>query len=135
MPRAAVDGNNRVALRVRPADKAVILRAAALAQTDMTNFILRSVLREARSVVEEHERVELSARDSRRVMKLLENPLPPKREAAPGRSRFAGSVMSLPGWREVVWRLAALGCSVVSSFAPRDAQSRARSGRCALIAL
>jgi len=45
MPRAAVDGNNRVALRVRPADKAVIMRAAALAQTDMTTFILRTVLR------------------------------------------------------------------------------------------
>ena len=28
MPRAAVNDNNRVALRVRPADKAVIVRAA-----------------------------------------------------------------------------------------------------------
>ena len=30
MPRAAVGDNNRVALRVRPADKAVIMRTAAV---------------------------------------------------------------------------------------------------------
>ena len=57
MPRAAAHDNNRVALRVRPADKAVIMRAVALAQTDMTSFILRTALREAQSVIEQHERV------------------------------------------------------------------------------
>ena len=77
MPRAAVDDNNRVALRVRPADKAVIMRAAALAQTDMTTFILRTALREAQLVIEEHERVKLTQRDSLRVMELLENPPAP----------------------------------------------------------
>ena len=87
MPRAAVDDNNRVALRVRPADKAVIMRAAALAQTDMTTFILRTVLREAQLVIEEHERVKLTQRDSRLVMELLENPPAPNaklRKAARG---------------------------------------------------
>jgi uncharacterized protein (DUF1778 family) len=77
MPRAAVDDNNRVALRVRAADKAVIMRAVAIEQTDMTTFILRTVLREAQSVIEEHERVKLTERDSRLVMELLENPPPP----------------------------------------------------------
>jgi uncharacterized protein (DUF1778 family) len=77
MPRAAVDDNNRVALRVRPNDKAVILRAVALAQTDMTTFILRTALREAQSVIEEHERVKLTQRDSSLVMELLENPPAP----------------------------------------------------------
>ncbi len=57
MPRAAVE-NDRVDLRVRPADKAMIVRAAALAQTDMTTFILRAVLREAELVIGEHERIE-----------------------------------------------------------------------------
>ncbi len=75
MPRAAVDNNNRVALRARPVDKAVIMRAVALAQTDMTTFILRTVLREARAVIEEHERVELTERDTHLVMELFENPL------------------------------------------------------------
>jgi uncharacterized protein (DUF1778 family) len=74
MPRVAVDDNNRMALRVRAADKAVIMRAVALAQTDLTTFILRTALREAQSIIEEHERVKLTERDSRLVMELLENP-------------------------------------------------------------
>jgi uncharacterized protein (DUF1778 family) len=77
MPRTAVDGNSRVALRVRPADKALIMRAVALAQTDMTTFILSTALREAQAVIEEHERVKLTERDSRLVMELLENPPAP----------------------------------------------------------
>ncbi len=77
MPRPAVDDNQRMALRIRPADKAIIMRAVELAQTDMTTFILRTALREARSVIEEHERVELSERDGRLVMELLENPPEP----------------------------------------------------------
>ena len=77
MPRPVVKDNNRVALRIRAADKAVIMRAVAVAQTDMTDFILRAALREARSVIEEHERVRLTERDSRLVMELLENPPAP----------------------------------------------------------
>jgi uncharacterized protein (DUF1778 family) len=77
MPRQAVDDSSRLALRVRPSDKATIMRAVALAQTDMTTFILRTVLREAQTVIEEHERVKLSERDSLLVMELLENPPAP----------------------------------------------------------
>jgi uncharacterized protein (DUF1778 family) len=77
MPRTAVDDNNRMALRIRSADKAVIMRAVALEQTDMTTFILRTALKEAQSVIEEHERVKLTQRDSRLVMELLENPPQP----------------------------------------------------------
>ena len=77
MPRAAVGDNQRLALRLKPADKAVIMRAVALAQTDMTSFILRTVLQQAQAVIDEHERLKLSRRDSVLVMKLLENPPPP----------------------------------------------------------
>ena len=76
MPRPAVDDNKRLALRLKPADKAVIMRAVALAQTDMTSFILRTVLDEAQAVIDEHERLKLSKRDSLLVMELLENPPP-----------------------------------------------------------
>ncbi len=76
VPRPAVDDNQRLALRLKPADKAVIMRAVALAQTDMTSFILRTVLQEAQAVIDEHERLKLSRRDSVLVMKLLENPPP-----------------------------------------------------------
>jgi uncharacterized protein (DUF1778 family) len=76
MPRPAVDHNQRLALRLKPDDKALILRAVTLAKTDMTTFILRTALREARAVIDEHERLSLSTRDSRLVMELLENPPP-----------------------------------------------------------
>ena len=59
------------------ADKAVIMGAVALEQTDMTTFILRTVLREARSVIDKHEKITLSERDSQLVMRLLENPPAP----------------------------------------------------------
>lgn len=76
MPRPAVDGNRRLALRLKPAEKAVIMRAVALAKTDMTSFILRTVLQEAQAVIDEHERLRLGKRDSLLVMDLLENPPP-----------------------------------------------------------
>ncbi|MCB0257712.1 MAG: DUF1778 domain-containing protein, partial [Anaerolineae bacterium] len=41
MPRAIVEDSSRLALRVRPEDKAVLMRAVALERTDMTNFVLR----------------------------------------------------------------------------------------------
>jgi uncharacterized protein (DUF1778 family) len=74
MPRSPVNENSRLALRIRPADKAVILRAVALKETDITEFILRTALREAQAVIEEHEQIKLSKRDSLRVLELLENP-------------------------------------------------------------
>ena len=58
MPREPVSENSRVALRIRPVDKALIMRAVALSQTDMTEFIVRTALREAQSVVEEYEQPE-----------------------------------------------------------------------------
>ena len=77
MPRASVDNNSRVALRIRPADKAILMQAVALAQTDMTEFILRTALREALTVIAEHERIKLTTRDSQRVLELLEHPPSP----------------------------------------------------------
>jgi len=40
-------------------------------------FILRTALREAQLVIEQHERVKLTERDSRLVLELLENPPAP----------------------------------------------------------
>jgi uncharacterized protein (DUF1778 family) len=53
------------------------MRAVALEQTDLTSFVLRTALREAQSVIDEHERIKLSPRDSELVMRLLENPPAP----------------------------------------------------------
>lgn len=77
MSRAAVESNNRVALRIRPADKARLIRASALENTDLTDFILKNVLRAADAVIEQAERIVLSERDSLRVLELLEHPPAP----------------------------------------------------------
>jgi uncharacterized protein (DUF1778 family) len=74
MPRTAVEDNSRMSLRVRPEEKALLLRAVALNQTDLTDFVLRHALRAAKAVVKEAENIRLSERDSLRVLDLLENP-------------------------------------------------------------
>src|SRR6266581_2718252 len=73
MPRIAVDDNKRMNLRVRPEQKATLMRAAALKNTDLTNFVIQNALREAKTVIEDAERIVLSERDSRVVLSLLEN--------------------------------------------------------------
>jgi len=91
MPRVAVDDNKRMNLRVRPEQKATLIRAAALQNTDLTDFVVRNALREARIVIEEAERLVLSERDSLLVLKMLEDP-----PAANARLRAAIAAMPKP---------------------------------------
>lgn len=77
MPRVAVDDNKRMQLRVRPEQKATLMRAAALRNTTLTDFIFQIAMREAKIVIEEAERIRLSERDSLLVLDLLENPPAP----------------------------------------------------------
>ena len=51
--------------------------AVALKRTDLTDFVLQHALIAAKAVRQEAERVELSERDSLRVLELLENPPAP----------------------------------------------------------
>jgi uncharacterized protein (DUF1778 family) len=66
-----------MSLRIRSEDKAVLLRAVALNHTDLTDFVVRHALRAARSVIRDADHIQLSERDSLRVMDLLENPPAP----------------------------------------------------------
>lgn len=77
MPRAAIEDNSRMSLRIRPEDKSLLLRAVALEQTDLTDFVISHALEAAKAVIEEADRVQLSARDTLRVLELLENPPAP----------------------------------------------------------
>lgn len=77
MPRAVVDNNERMNLRVKPEVKARLTRAAALRNTDLTNFVTQTALREADSVIEAADLIKLSGRDYLRVLALLENPPKP----------------------------------------------------------
>jgi len=87
MPRVAVEDNNRMSLRIRSAEKVQLLRAAALSQTDLTDFVIRNAVQAARKVIAEAENLKLSERDSLRVLDLLENlPEPNSRLIAAARS-------------------------------------------------
>ena len=77
MPRVAVEDNSRLSLRIRAEEKALLLRAVALKHTDLTDFVVRHALRAAKDVIEEADHVQLSERDSLRVLALLENPPEP----------------------------------------------------------
>ena len=77
MPRIAVEGNSRMSLRIRAEEKALLLRAVALNHTDLTDFVIRHALRAAKAVIEQADHVQLSERDSLRVLDLLENPPAP----------------------------------------------------------
>jgi len=76
MPRALTE-SGRIELRIKPEEKALLSRAAALQHEDLTGFILRTVLPAAERVIDRTERLELSERDSLRVLALLENPPKP----------------------------------------------------------
>jgi uncharacterized protein (DUF1778 family) len=73
----AVEDNSRMSLRIRAEEKALLMRAVALNHTDLTEFVVRHALRAAKAVIEEADRVPLSARDSVRVLDLLANPPAP----------------------------------------------------------
>ena len=77
MPRAAIDDNKRMNLRIAPEAKARLVRAAALCHTDLTDFVTRTALREADAVIAAAEVMALSERDGLRVLALLENPPAP----------------------------------------------------------
>ena len=77
MPRLAVEDNSRMSLRIPAEEKAILLRAAALRRTDLTDFVRQNSLSAARAVIREAEHLELSERDSLRVLAVLENPPQP----------------------------------------------------------
>ena len=67
----------RLSLRIRAEEKALLLRAVALDDTDLTDFVLRHALLAAKAIVKNADHVQLSERDSLRVLDLLEHPPAP----------------------------------------------------------
>ena len=77
MPRTAVEDNSRISVRIRAEEKTLLLRAVALQHTDLTDFVVKNALRAAKSVIADAEHVELSERDSLRILDMLEHPPAP----------------------------------------------------------
>ncbi len=55
MPRVAVEDNNRMSLRIPAAEKAILLRAAALKHTDLSEFVRQHSVDAAKAVIREEE--------------------------------------------------------------------------------
>lgn len=89
MPGVAVHDNKRLQLRIQPEQKATLMRAAALRNTTLTDFIFQIAMREANVVIEEAERIRLSERDSLLVLDLLENPPAPN-------AKLRGAIAAMP---------------------------------------
>lgn len=73
--RSRVRGE-RLETRVTADQKTLIERAAALQGRTVTDFVLTSVQDAARRAIEEHQRLDLSVRDSQAFVEALINPKP-----------------------------------------------------------
>ena len=88
--KATANREDRIELRATKEEKLLLAAAAAYERLDVTSFIMRNVLPTAREVVDRAERIVLSARDSKRVLELLENPPKPTPPLLAAARRRAG---------------------------------------------
>ena len=77
MPTASATRNDRIELRASREQKRILAAAAAYERLDLTSFVMRTALPAAEEIVARHERISLTARDSARVLELLEHPPKP----------------------------------------------------------
>lgn len=80
MPRSPDNKTDRYQLRIPPAQKAMIARAAALSHKDMADFILEKIVPEAQAVIDAAEVTKVSARDFVRILDLLDHPPKPNKK-------------------------------------------------------
>ena len=66
----------RLEARITADQKSLIEHAAALQGRSVTDFVLSSVQEAARRAIEEHQRLDLSVRDSKAFVDALVNPQP-----------------------------------------------------------
>lgn len=74
MSRIANEHQQRMAMRIQPDQKRDLMRAALLKNMDLSQFVVENAVIAARAVIEQEERLQLSARDSMRMLDALENP-------------------------------------------------------------
>ena len=78
MPQKTIE-NSRMALRIPPSEKSLMMRAAALQQINLTEFVRRVALVAAQEVIEAEERIRLSEQGSQQILDLLDNPPEPNK--------------------------------------------------------
>ncbi|EXJ10600.1 DUF1778 domain-containing protein [Nitrincola nitratireducens] len=77
MPQIPIGTNDRVSFRIASDEKLLLMRAAALQHTNLTDFVIRNVISVAQKVIDDNERLALSEKDSLRVLDLLDHPPAP----------------------------------------------------------
>ena len=80
MPARSTTRDDRIELRASPEQKRLLAAAAAYERPDLTSFVMRTALPVAEEIVARHDPAVLRARDTVRVLDLLEHP--PKPTAA-----------------------------------------------------
>jgi len=90
MSRIASEHQQRMAMRIQPDQKRDLMRAALLRNMDLSQFVVENAVIAARAVIEQEERLQLSARDSMRMLDALENPPALNK-------RLQAAIRSLPG--------------------------------------
>lgn len=77
MPRTATENTSRFPMQIPPADKARLMRAAALERTSLKEFVLRNALQAAETVIERAERISLDDEQTQFMLEMLDNPPEP----------------------------------------------------------
>lgn len=77
MPRTTVTSNQRLSIRIDASQKELLMQAASIQSTDLTEFVTRASVSAARTVIEQHERFVLTERETAFLLDLLENPPAP----------------------------------------------------------
>ena len=80
MPQIPVESNDRISLRIAAEEKSLLIRAAALQHTNLTEFVTRTSVSVAREVIDQNEQIHLTEKDSLHVLDLLENPPEPNKK-------------------------------------------------------
>ena len=75
MVTATQNKNERINLRVKSSAKRLIVRAAGFEGKTISHFILTSALKCAEETVQEHQIMELNAKDSRTFFNALDAPV------------------------------------------------------------
>lgn len=90
MPRTAAENTSRFPMQIPPADKARLMRAAALERTSLKEFVLRNALEAAETVIERAERISLDDEQTRFMLDLLDNPPEPNAKLRAAARSLAG---------------------------------------------
>lgn len=72
--RSPAERETRISVRIKPAEQALIARAARIRQMTLSDFVLENALRAARQLVAEEKHFEMTPKQFRRFCRALDAP-------------------------------------------------------------